>query len=86
MIGIIKNVKTKEEVVVNEKPLPPLTNAEIQALRQAAYLIESDPLLMAINSYERRGKPWKDINDLQIKWLAKIEEINERYPYDTNQK
>jgi hypothetical protein len=58
--------------------LPLLTIDEVRQQRQQAYLTESDPILLAIASYERRGK---DITDLEAQWLAKIEEIDKRYPY-----
>ena len=72
----LENKQYIKDWTINVRPEP--TNEEIRELRQQAYLGESDPLLMAIQSYERRGK---DATNLEEQWLAKIEEINLRYPY-----
>lgn len=53
-----------------EAPLP-LTQAEQEVNRQAAYAAEADPIAMQM----LRDEATKD------EWLAKINEIKARYPY-----
>jgi hypothetical protein len=52
-----------------EPPAP--TREEQEALRKAAYVAESDPLMAKM----LRGDATKE------EWLAKIDEIKARYPY-----
>jgi hypothetical protein len=56
--------------VILPKPIVPPTAEEQEALRKAAYIVESDPLFFKY----QRGDATKE------EWLAKIEEIKARYP------
>lgn len=51
--------------------IPPLTPEEIVLMRQGAYSQESDPIFFK----SQRGEA------TEAEWLAKVEEIKERYPY-----
>lgn len=50
---------------------PPVTREQLQALRQAAYATEADPLFFK----------WQRGTATEQEWLAKIDEIKARYPY-----
>jgi hypothetical protein len=54
-----------------DHPAPPPSREEQEALRQAAYIVEADPIAMQM----LRDEATKE------EWLAKIEEIKLRYPY-----
>jgi len=53
------------------EPELPLTHEELQAMRQAAYTAEADPIAMQM----LRDEATKE------EWLAKINEIKARFPY-----
>jgi hypothetical protein len=61
------------EPVVEPEPEPefPPTKAEQEAKRQAAYTAESDPLFFK----------WQAGEATEEDWLAKRQEIRDRYPY-----
>lgn len=50
--------------------------AQVEQMRQVAYQVESDPLFFK----SQRGKATKN------EWLAKVAEIDERYPYPVKPK
>lgn len=50
---------------------PPITREQLQALRQAAYIQEADPLFFKY----QRGEA------TQLEWINKINEIKIRYAY-----
>lgn len=52
------------------EPLPP-TQAEQEANRKAAYTAEADPLFFK----------WQAGESTEAEWLAKRQEIRDRYPY-----
>ena len=70
------------DVVVEEQPIPTptQTNADIEQLRQSAYMTESNPILMAYNQYQLLGETEK-AEAKKAEWLVKVEEIRTRYPY-----
>jgi len=57
-------------IVPPKPPLPP-TKEEQEALRHAAYTAEADPLFFK----------WQAGEGTEAEWLAKREEIRNRYPY-----
>jgi hypothetical protein len=60
------------KLVLSDPPAPPPpTRAQQEALRQAAYVSEADPIAMQM----LRDEATKE------EWLAKIDEIKARYPY-----
>lgn len=61
-------------------PIPIQTNADIEQLRQQAYLNESNAIMFAFRQYEMLGETVK-AEAKRIEWMAKVEEIRERYPY-----
>lgn len=58
------------EWVISTRPL--YTNEQIKAMRNAAYLSESDPLFFK----------WQRNEIVQEEWLAKVQEIRDRFPYN----
>ena len=52
-------------------PVVPPTQEEQEALRQAAYIAEADPLYFK----------WQAGEATEAEWLAKRQEIRDRYPY-----
>lgn len=74
---------TVKEVWDCELTVPTVqTNEDIEVLRQQAYLTESNPLMDAFNQYRELGETAK-YEAKHAEWVAKVEEIRERYPYIT---
>lgn len=62
-----------EAPVPEPEPLKPPTREEQEMRRQAAYSSEADPLFFK----------WQAGEGTEADWLAKRQEIRERYPYPT---
>lgn len=78
----IDNPTASMQEVWNMELAPPYiqTNADIEQLRQQAYLNESNPIMFAFRQYEMLGETIKaDVK--KIEWENKVIEIRERYPY-----
>lgn len=73
------NVITGEQILrpatQDELPVFAPTKAEQEALRQAAYASESDPIFFMA----QRGEATME------EWTAKVAEIKARYPYPTEE-
>ncbi len=73
------NVVTGEQILrpatQDELPVFEPTKAEQEALRQAAYASESDPIFFM----SQRGEATVE------EWTAKVAEIKARYPYPTEE-
>lgn len=75
MTEIIEKELTPEEIAVREEyeaTEHERAVAECERLRQSAYQVESDPLFF---KYQR-----SEDGVTKAAWLAKVEEIRERYP------
>lgn len=59
---------------------PSMSNDDIRLLRELAYESESDSLFMSWQKYMAIGELEKAAK-AKINWLAKVEEITNRYPY-----
>ena len=61
----------EQGIEIAEYVEPSVTQEEQEAKRQAAYTTEADPLFFK----------WQAGEGTEAEWLAKREEIRERYPY-----
>ena len=72
------------EPVHEEETVTTVTNADIAKQREAAYREESDYLYMAYVKYKEQGLTEK-AEETKKEWLAKVDEIDARYPYITEE-
>ena len=59
---------------------PQPTNADVEVMRQQAYLNESNPIMFASRQYFELGEMEK-YEAKHTEWVAKVQEIRDRYPY-----
>ena len=70
----------KLTVIETEEPTVEQQNAAIRREREMAYRRESDSLYMAFAKYSELGELEK-ANAAKTEWLAKVQEIDIRFPY-----
>ena len=70
----------KLTVIETEEPTVEQQNAEIRRKRETVYRRESDSLYMAYVKYSELGELEK-ANAAKSEWLAKVQEIDIRFPY-----
>lgn len=70
----------KLTVIETKEPTVEQQNAAIKREREMAYRRESDSLYMAFVKYTELGELEK-ANAAKSKWLAKVQEIDIRFPY-----
>lgn len=70
----------KLTVIETEEPTVEQQNAAIRREREMAYRRESDSLYMAFVKYSELGELEK-ANAAKTEWLAKVQEIDIRFPY-----
>ena len=73
-------IEIAEQTVEIEEPTVEQQNAIIRKDREIAYRRESDTLYMAYVKYSELGELEK-ANAAKTEWLAKVQEIDIRFPY-----